>query len=238
MILRYGSYAWNSNSVKIDSQVQAMMSSGIKYGYKMILQVTGFLEGDGQADLTDKSNAMFNAVTPQGYDLVLYQDSGAFSATGVLATASASSVTITQGPNFSHTPGEYATVRYFSFTAEAEFIDASIARNITVSFKETLSFVGGGPMYIMKRAINGPPQRQLVYPSTEFVVVQSGQAVGLLDYPRFPSAMFPFAENEAARRIDLTGPDKDAKLYKNFTVSWMYEHAWPTRLFGFPNIWY
>lgn len=236
MQLRVGTWLAVVNGVKIDSHSEQMLQNGLIFGYKTILKISGFLEGSTQQDLSLQQIALRAALRTANASIALLHDDGSISATALSATSSATGVIVTDGPNFPYGDGDYATLKRFDFTAEATYLDAGAA-SLLIGFKESLEFSGGGPLYIMRPALVGPPQRQMVYQQTPYAVVQRGQATGLLAYPRYPSSLWPFAENPALRHTGATGPDRDAKLYKNWTTTWEYHHEWAAPLVGAPNVW-
>jgi hypothetical protein len=238
MQLKWGTYSFNSNGCEVLSRIEALFSSArIPYAQRRILEVTGYLEADGQAALTAAQIALENALKVPYQDLVLYQDGGAVSATLLRNQGSLGGVVITSGPHFTESkPSEYATVRKFKFTAEAE---CPITNPVSalISFSEKMTYSGGGPLYVMKRAINGPPQRQMVYPATEYVVSQTGEAVGYMSYPTAPPPRWPAALKEtpvisrvSPMRIGLSG-------YRDYRITWDYKFESVTPLIGAPTVW-
>jgi hypothetical protein len=131
---------------------------------------------------------------------------------------------------------EYATFRSFSFTAEAEYPLLG-SQNLLLSWRETLSFSGGGPIYRHRLAINGAPQKQLVYPASIYTVNQSGQAEGYLTYPVAPAALWPFALKEQPKITRSTPTRKGPAAYQAYPVSWSYDFESAAPLLGLPSLW-
>lgn len=130
---------------------------------------------------------------------------------------------------------EYATIRSFSFKASAEYPYAGTS-NFLLSFHETLTFWGGGPIYCHRLAINGPPQKQMPYPASIYSCRQQGSVVGYQNYPTIPGAKFPFALKESPN-ISNKSPMRRGRGYQGYQTdySYMFESAAP--LVATPSLW-
>ena len=247
MQLYYGSDAFAVNSVNVASRIQNVLNAaGIAVTRKVFMTVTGDLLVDtasadpalsAQLNLTTQTNNLVVALRTNYLDLVLQNDDGSQSGTILTNAGSLSGVVITSGPDF---PGgvntsEYVARRAFTFEAMCEYVCTNSPTGLR-SFSESLDFRGGGPVYIMARAINGLPQRQKPYSFTEYCVTQSGQAIGLLAMPIIPPPKFPFALKEAPK-IRRSGPERIGPNYQNYGVTWSYEFEWHAPLIGVPTLW-
>jgi hypothetical protein len=137
--------------------------------------VAGQWTADDQATLLAKCARMEQQLDAGG-DLVLLRNDGSVAR----ALRNAGSTTGVSVGNLSYPPalgGELNTFASFSFTASAEY-PASDSLPL-LSWNEKVSVSGGLPIYVHRRAVNGPPQKQLVSPLGETIVVQSGAASGL-----------------------------------------------------------
>lgn len=237
MQTKYGTYSFDANSTLLSASARTMFNRGGQpYSLLRSFTVSGYLSASGQAAITQAENALKTALAVPFRDLVLCHDDGSVSSEALLNAGSITGVKVTQGPTFSTTMGpEFATLRSFSFTAEAEYPLAGTA-NLLLDFQETLSFSGGGPLYAMRRAINGPPQRQLVYPATEYRCTQQGMAVGYAAYPAVPGPKFPAALREAPM-VARKAPQRMGNGYQGHEVSWRYEHESAGPLVGVPSLW-
>ena len=236
MQLRYGAYSFNANGVKVAfSQETLINAGGQPYAVRKRLDLDGYLEGDGQSAIQQAASALVTALSRPYQDLVLYRDDGTASDTALLNAGSITGV-VPQAPTFPDSIGaEYATLRRFRFSAEAEY-PVTNAATLLVSFRETLSFSGGGPIYAHKMAINGPPQKQLVYPFSIYRATQEGEAVGYLFRPTAPAPIWPKALMQAPE-TSMVSPQRRGRLYTEFSVTWSYQFESATPLVGVPNVW-
>ena len=87
--------------------------------------------------------------------------------------------------------------------------------------------------------LSGPPQKQLLNEQTTYKCVQSGQAVGNLSYPFFPSPLFPGAimpdqtmtEGDSPKRVGAIG----SPAWVEWPIRWRYVFESATPLSGVPN---
>ena len=180
MQLVYGSYSFQANSCAVSARTAILRNkAGVPYIRRSQIQVSGdLLDTGGAAALTTLENDLRSALATNYQDLIFKDNSGANTSTALINSDSLSGVIIIDGPHFTlrHGTGpEYVSTRAFEFTAEADFALAN-TMNLLTDFRESLTFSGGGPYFAMKRAVNGIPQRQMIYPATEYVVIQAGQA--------------------------------------------------------------
>jgi len=235
----WGEYAFPSNGVTVKSRRKTERGEDrLPYMYTDTIECEGYLEGSGQADLTAKQIAMMTAMKVPGKDLILKQDGGLESATVIRNAGSLSGTLIVDGPNFEEVKGpEYATQRKFRFLAEADYPMPTLTGTAIIDWSETITVSGGGPLYVVQPAIEGPPQRQKVYDQTPVIATQRGYAVGFLGPPAVPGAIWPFALKHA---IDgsVTTPKKMGRgVYRKYRVEWAYSFEWTGPLVGSPTPW-
>ncbi len=239
MRLRYGSYLFPVNGVEVaTSQTTLRSDATIPYGQRRRMEVHGYLEGSGQEDLSSKADQLKLALRKPYQNLELLTDGNKVTDTNLKAAFSLTGVVVTEGPNFPSSRGaEYSLQREFTFVAEADYFLPGLG-NFLMAFKETLTFRGGKPVYVMKRALDGPPQRQKVWAQTEYYVSQAGEAVSFqFPYPDPAPPLFPQALKEAGT-ITRTGPDRTGPdFYQNYRTSWQYEFESVTPLSAQPNVW-
>lgn len=239
MLLKYGTYSFDSNAVVIGTHVETLWNEGGQaYAQQHTWDVEGWLSASGQAALTAAQEALETVLKIQRRDLILYQDDGTTeSATVLKNTGSITGVKITGGPVFDSTRGsEYATERHFTFTAEAEY-PVTGAAGLLLTWTETISSSGGWPTYIHRPSLNQPPQKQQLYFQEPYTATQKGTAVGYRRYPEPAAMLWPFAlkrspvfDREAPKR---RGPEK----FEGFAISWSYEYESATPLIGLPHTW-
>lgn len=240
MQLGYGSYLWPVNGVKVTSGRRVELdASETPFQYTDSIGADGYIEGAGQAALTTAENTMKAALMVPFKDLVLYQDSGAASATVLRALGSIRGPVLTGGPDFRDTMGpEYATQRHFNFQMEATYPYPGRFGNTITDWQETISIKGGGALYTVKPAIVGPPQRQKIYEVTPCFATQTGYAVGYLGYPTVPGPIWPFALKETRPELTEETPvKKGSATFIQYRISWSYTFAWVGPLVGAPTLW-
>ncbi len=240
MQLKYGTYQFDAGACKIATSMDILWNDGGQpYAQRRKIDVDGYLSANGQAAISTAMSALTTALSTPYQDLNFYQDDGALSATTLTNATSIGGVQITSGPNFPDWKGgEYGQFRRFTFSAEAEYPITNSA-NLLLSFAESMTFDGGGPVYAVRPALNGPPQRQLIYQFSVFKVVQEGRAVGYRKYPTPPVPRWP---NALARspNVRQESPQRRGKVkaaYDSYPISWVYNFESPTALTGFPSIW-
>jgi hypothetical protein len=239
MQLSYGQYQFQTNAVLIDVRLRTLLNEGNQpYATVQTFRIKGYLYTAGQADTTAQENALKTALSIPGQDLLFLDDNGNPTSEILLNVGSRTGVIVTD-LHFSDEPGspEYATLRTFDFTATAEY-PRNGAATLLLSFTESLTFWGGGQIYVHRRAINGPSQRQLVWPFVEYSCTQKGTIVGYLDYPvpappKFPQALMkaPHITKHAPKRRGQPG------AYDWFAVDYQYDFESIIPLAGVPNLW-
>ncbi len=237
MRLSWGSYQFDVNATLLSQREVALFNVADQpYARKLTVDVQGYLVGDGQAAITAQMNAMAAALRVNYQDLVFKADNGSEAYHVLRNAGSISGVRVVQGPDFPQSTGpEFATLRTFAFSVEGEFpINGSAA--LLVAFDETLDFGGGGPLYVHKPALNGPPQKQMVYQQVPFWAVQRGSAVGYRAYPAIPAPLFPGDLKERGRFSRKT-PKRRGNGYQDFGITWEYNFESVSQLAGVPRLW-
>ncbi len=246
--LVYRNFPFGVNQTELRTHVEPLYSSvGQLYAFRQVIDVKGYLlttVTDGnitnqQADLTQQENALKTALAVPYGNLVFKQDSGVDSSEALLNAQSIEGVRITSGPHFTTTMGpEYCTVRTFEFTAEAE-TSAVGSANYALSFQETLRFWGGGPVFLFKTAINGPPQKQNPIQAAPYYASQQGTIVGYRTWlpatpPKAPQALLKAPE------ISQSSPTRRAPFnngYQGFETTYQYEFGSAGPLRFLPTLW-
>jgi hypothetical protein len=239
MQLKFGSYSWPVNGVKVGQRRKLVRgNNGLPWKFYDTIEADGYLEGTTQAGLTTATFTMQTALQRNFQDLILYCDDGSESATLLTNRDSITGVIVTDGPNFTDTQGpEYVNQRHFQFTAEADYVYRGVGTNWILDWSEVVNITGGGPLYSCKPALFGPPQRQMIYQQTPCVATQSGFAVGAFGYPPAVPPIWPFALKQAGD-FKRTAPRKYGRAgYTEFRIEWSYTYEWPALLFGFPTPW-
>lgn len=237
MQLQYGTYSFTANECDVKAVSETLVAGGRPYGRRTMLRVRGRMYTAGQADTTAKMNQLTTALQVPFLDLVLLCDDSSRSATLLTNAGSLTGVVITKGPDFEDNMGaEYATQRTFSFSAQAEYPFAG-TQNDLLAFSETLSFTGGGPRIIFRPNLDGPWQKQIVYPQTTFRVSQRGAATGYRAYPVVPEPTWPDDELPDRREISPVSPARVGLNWQAYPITWKYEFESVDELVGVPNLW-
>lgn len=188
---------------------------------------------DAQTEMAARIAEFKAAITLPYRDLVLYQDNGQPSAMVLRNSGSLTGVRLTRYSEPTTEGAEndlYRTIRV-SFEASYPFLGG--VANPIVSYQETLEFSGGLPLYEVYPSINGNNQEQLIYPREPYACVQSGTAVGYLDYPPFPLPLFQHGRIRRAK----TGGEQQGLIVTNWGIRWNYEFKSVTPLNGVPHVW-
>jgi hypothetical protein len=240
MRVLWGSYAFAANSCELASRSRVVLSdSGRPVRYVTRVNVSGWLEADGQAALSTLEASLRNALATPYQDLKFLTDDGRVTATSLLNASSLSGVRVVDGPTFDGTSGaEYATLRQFRFEAEAEYLVRSASAAV-LSFQESVSVTGdGGPRLRLRVPVNASiiiPQ--VVTPRSVVRAVQSGQAVGHLGYPAAPPPLWPRPIYQGDQSdVQRQSPRRLGLAFVEYGIAWRYAFESDGPLVGAPNL--
>lgn len=244
MLLVYGSYQFGAGGVEIGHTVSTEfdrfgrpLQRTRRYTVSGRLLVTeGLTTVQGQNDLVAQETALAAALAIPNQNLIFTTDDGTRTLASLLVLGSVSGVRITAGPDFTTTTGaEYATIRSFSFTAEAVYPAGILLGNNLVEYTETVTFSGGGMLRRTRPAIKGPPVRQIIYQQTPYRAVQTGSATGYLAYPIVPPPLFP-SDLVEAPEYSKSAPEWKGLRFENYKITWSYSFESPTILSAVPRL--
>lgn len=242
MYLKVGSYTFDSNAVGITTDTELVLNDyGAPLAKRRRMSVEGFLDGSTQAEISTACDALEAALHTPFQDIIFYHDDDTQSSLHLKGQGSVSGVRITRGPHFLEYKGaDHITHKRFAFSAEAEY-PLSNTNGLLMRFSERMDYSGGGPLFIVRPAKIGPAQRQQVYQSTPYVVVQSGESVGYSTYPPQPRIVWPGklkqTPNITLVAPDRMGPSTNQFSYRNWTRNWNITYESETPLVGFPTLW-
>ena len=239
----YGSHTSETNDSLIASYTEVVRNSaGEMMERKFRHEVMGYLSADGatvaiiQAAMKVKMDALLLDMSLQNRDFIFYMDDGNPSSTYLYNSGSISGVKVVAGPDFIGTTGnERGTQAKFKFAVEASYPLTGAPKYL--DFHEKLTFSGGGPVFTVRDAIIGPPQRQRVKEQSTWFVTQEGSLEGYLSAvaapppPIWPGALIRNPQ------ISRDSPDRRGKGHTKFPLSWRYEFASVFQLFGVPHLW-
>lgn len=107
------------------------------------------------------------------------------------------------------------------------------------SFTEQIQIRGGGRRWGLVEVNNGPPIRQQLRTHTICTATQSGSYVSLLGLTEeIPPAIWPYALVDEFPDYSETSPQvfgESPAAMVDRAVSWSYNFAWSSRLFGEPH---
>lgn len=235
-------YLFPANGVRVRSSRQIDRGEdGVPYQYVDRVECDGYLEAAGQAALSAQE-VVLKAVLLRGFaTIALVQDDGNNSSVVLNNATSLTGVVVTDGPNFKDVNGpEFVSQRHFDFKAEADYAIPAAALNL-LDWQETVEIDGGDALMVVKDAIEGDGQVQIVYEREKCTATQSGYAVGYLDYPQIAPAIWPFALKRRRPRVRRTsararGP-RTRRRYTQYRIEWTWTYEWPTPLVGVPTPW-
>lgn len=243
MQLFWGTYGFPINQLDITSSFEVQWNEGGQaYSVMKRFAVTGELLTAGQADTTAQQTALIAALQVQNVDLKLLQDSAAVSADVLLV---AGSITGTRCTKFAFPKGreaQYATFRSFSAEFEAEY-PLPASTSLLLSWTERVTYSGGAPLYKILPNINGPGQKQLVYPLMPFEATQQGEIVGYRSYPSASLArpLWPgqmLSPPEYTRDMPRRRGPRGQTMQQAFRLGYSYKFGDPDGLTAaLPNVW-
>ncbi|HEX3725832.1 MAG TPA: hypothetical protein VHV08_06300 [Pirellulales bacterium] len=240
MYLKYGSYQHAAGEVSVVISKQGVFTdTGISRGIRERWDIQGRLQAADQSALTAAINAIQNAYALQSQDVGFYFDDSSPTSHAIRSAATNGGVRVVTPPSFPQGRGaEYSTFRNYSIALEAEWLDPGAS---LLSWTESLSFQGGGPVFGFLEPIAGLPQRQLLRQATVFRATQTGQAIGYSAYPLPAAPLWPDAEHTERRDIRYELPQRmgppNAAAYTQFKVSWSYSFEDSGPLVGLPTPW-
>jgi len=233
---------FSANAAEVTAETDLIRAStGRPLRYMTRIHVRGFIEGNGQRELTEKEVELRRKLLNAYGDLSLRRDDGQQSGLTIDTRASITGVVIDRGPSFREAQGsEYVNRRTVEFSGVAEYVIPGSEPAI-VSFTETFTYTGTcDPIQTWRQAVNARPVLQIVSPGSTMRVVQSGRAVGHLVRPNPPPPRWPFPielrhhrriVHTTGRRVGPRGGDVIEPV-----VEWTYEYESNTPLVALPTV--
>ncbi|UUO04622.1 hypothetical protein M4951_14610 [Blastopirellula sp. J2-11] len=238
MYLKIGDYTHEIGGPQLSiTQRPVLSEGGVPLAQLHTWQIQGIVTGGGQTDIDTKIAALVAAYRGGGFDATLLLSDGVTPSQHVLKNNRAvGGVRVISGPDFPNGGGaEYATKRTFAVTLEAE-IPIENAATALLNFRESLSLSGGDRRVEWTETKLGPPRPQITRRQTIYRAVQSGQAVGYLQYPTFPGFLFP--QQYAVESPRLTyggGKRRSSGDFTDFSLSWEIRYESDRPLAGRPH---
>lgn len=239
MYLKIGNYTHPIGEPALQISKQPVLSEGrVPIATTETWQITGLIVGSGQADIDAKIAALNNAYAQRGFDATLLLSDGVTPSQHVLKSSNTiGGVRVVGGPSFPDGKGaEYATKRTFSVTLEAEVPLANLD-TAYMSFRETVSFSGGGRRIAWTETKLGSPRPQLTRRNTIYRATQSGQAVGYRAYPVFPGFLLPQQYAVDAPLVTYGGATyRGNGVFTDYVFSWEVRYESDRPLSATPHL--
>lgn len=239
--IEYGSYVHAVGELEMSFRRSALMTDAqTPYAERIEIDLVGELIGTSVSDINSKVAALIAGYAYNGYDFKVKDDSGTLLRLSIASSGTLGGVRIIRPPSFpSNKDGAYATFMPYQISLQAD-VPVTNPETVLVSFQESLSFSGGGPVYEYLETRIGPPQRQRVTDQSVYMATQEGSAVGLYNIPTIPSPLWP-ANQVRQRAVNATGGKLVGsganRKYMFKGVRWRYEFKSATPLLGDPHDW-
>jgi hypothetical protein len=242
MFVKYGSYVVPSGQAWVNFTYRPRYNSGgIQDAQTRRWDINGMLlnSGGDPVAFTAAVNGLINAFSVNGQDLSLLQNDGVTTTAHFITNSQTIGGTRVVETNFPEGKGAaYVTHYLWHVAIEA---DMDIGYNGLQAFFEVVSWVGGGPEFIMLKTLNGPSQKQFVVDETPYRATQRGSAIGFRAYPSPPPPLWPYAWHQDQSPLDFKSPKRAGPpgqaFYTDFEVSWNYSFEDASPMGGTPNIW-
>lgn len=243
MIFSYGTYRHALYEAGLSVQRQTLFSpSQIQRSIVERWTIQGLLQADTQEGLLAAVQEMIDAYSVQAQDAVLYLPDGVTPTPHqLISSQTVGGVRVTQQPSFEQwRGGELGLYRSYTIALEAELPSADPAAQL-LDWQETLTFVGGGPLFIYLATLNGLPVYQQTQQFTTYKVSQTGRAVGFMGWPLPPYPIWPAAEHQEQRLLSRSTPRRvgasTGAADIEWEVTWGYQFESSLALVGTPTPW-
>jgi hypothetical protein len=238
MILQYGSYRHGQNEVAISiSSEELRTQSEVLYGFRQRWTLTAFpgLEDSTQQNLTADIQALVNAYSQDGGDLVLYLDDGVTPSAHTLRNANTLGGTHARPISFpTGTGAEYSTYRSYSMEVWGDV--PLTGNNLLLEYEEHFETTGnGGPINVAIPVATSPAIMQQTAAFSPVHATQSGRAKGLYAYPQPMQPIFPSLLVNQSVVIHYGSPRLRRNSYYEFPVAWTYPYLTNIGLQSTPN---
>lgn len=244
MILAYGSFQHPIGQPKVSFVADAIKNEGeVVVAYAARVDIAGMIVSqatNSQSDVDQQIAQIKAAYSKPNQDVVLYLNDGTPSQNVLRVSDTLGGIRVVKAPSFPDGGGaEYVTYRTFTVGLEAEL--PVVERSALWSFRESLTFQGGGRIWKILQPIIGDGIEQTIKQNSPYSATQTGEAVGYLGYwsRMWPGPLWPTSEQGFLREESMEGPRRIGTAYKLFPTRWMYrfESVRPLKGTATPNIW-
>lgn len=243
MIGTYGNYSHANNEIWLHniSYDQKYSAVGRPTFKTARFTIRGVKKAASVAALTTALQSLQNAYDFDGYNFQLTDNDGNSTVHRIQSNLMVDGI---QVKNFSYLTGtvsvggsygsgsEYVQTRTFQIVLEGKILNGNSEYS---QFRESVRLMGnGGPRFKMAGSLTGAVQVQVLQQFTPYKVIQSGFAVGFLDYPSVPSPIWPGALHGDTIVEEIVTPQFGTTFNTNYPVRWRYEFESAVALSGSP----
>lgn len=228
MILKIGSQALDQNEVNMRrvQRTGIIGPYGRFVGYRHVWQVEGIVRASSQSNLktaVDNRKTYFNS-KDYNRDVSFYFNDGTTITSDTLPASGSANGVICRGIEFGPVTlpqmTEWVAYRSYRATFEAEYADNS--QSTVISYVENVELIGDGSSdYAVLECLTATPQAQVTKLYTKMAARQWGAAVGLLDYPSYPSPL-GVPKPHGTRFYKGSPLSRGRLVNRNFPIRWSY----------------
>lgn len=236
--IRYGSYVHPYGTTTYSVQRQTVFNARrAPHMEAQKVSIQGLVHGDNPTDLANNFATLSAAYDQTGVDFSIQVDGTDMPVFTLFDSNVLGGIRVTQKPSIPATSGG-AHLKYLPFQVELEAMVPYVSSAFALlSFQETLSFSGGGPVTSMIEALYGPPQKQQTREQSVYRCTQSGNAVAMFGLPYIPDPIFGIANLVRGGDSSRGGGDPWTATSYGRSASWSYQYESATPLVGLPNEW-
>jgi len=223
MILNYGSYAHADAECSISITRESIKGDqGQPVGIRESWQIRGRKNASDQASLNTALIALEKAYGVNGQDIYLSLNAGGSSVHRITSDETVNGVIVESLSYPNGTGAQFTTFRDYEITVSAELSNDQFggSEGQTLNFSESIVYNGsGGPRYVVKETLGGPPVRQPLTQQTIQTVVQSGMAEAIRQYPQ-PSR--PIRPDYMPERYQVVNTTRSGGGQTRLVTRWSY----------------
>ena len=242
MYFQYGKYRHDpgEGTLRVMPLQTVFSNAGIVESVTQRWEWSGRLQASTPGGLTTKIKDLRASYGTQGQGAGLFEDDG--TPTAHVWDFKKCSVRIKSVAFPAPTPAEYTTYVDYVIELEASVTpseDTGGGSGDTTNFQESLTFSGGGMVYVYRIARTGKPQKQLVTEQDTYKATQDGEATYKGMWPLPPNPKWPAAWNrkessvvyQPAQRSGVEGQE----IIWTCKTSWHYVFESDSPLLGLPS---
>lgn len=226
MRFKFGKYLHAIGEVDLSRSIRITKSQAtdLPIAYTHVWQIRGTLiaEVSTTKNIAKMERDLLNAYSLRNQDCGFLHDDGTkVDAAWLRSDDFIGGVIVTSPPSFpSREQAQGVTHSNYVIGLEATSI-ASDSGNLR-EFSETISFSGGGPLYMHLEPIYGAPVKILAKQRTVYRAVQRGRSVGYLSRPDARPPLWPAALMRAPQ-VTYFGPRMENGVPVDFGIEWSYD---------------